>query len=47
MKAEDVDSEEKILAYLEGCLNDFESGISNKQETMSNILDLLNHLTKT
>lgn len=43
MKAEDVNSEDGILIFIEGCLNDFESGVSTKKETMDNILDLLLH----
>jgi hypothetical protein len=43
MKAEDANSPEGILIFIEGCLNDFESGVSTKKETMENILDLLSH----
>lgn len=44
MNLQDVKKPEDILNFIEGCLNDMEAGVSAKQETMGNILDLIIHL---
>ena len=41
MKSEDINTAEDCLIYIEGCLNDFESGISTKEETMNLFLDMV------
>jgi len=46
MKATEVKSEQDILNFLEGCLNDFETGLSSKNETMQNLVELIVHLNK-
>lgn len=33
MTLEDIKSEEDVARFIEGCLNDFESGIATKKET--------------
>lgn len=40
MKAQDINSTEDCLIYIEGCLNDFESAVSTKAETMNLFLDM-------
>jgi len=44
MKATEVKSEQDILNFIEGTLNDFESGLSDKHEAIENIIELLDHL---
>ena len=39
MKAEDINSVDDCERYLEGCLNDFEFGISTKSETMGYLIE--------
>lgn len=46
MKAEDINSYDDIYIYLEGCLNDFKSGISTNEETIGYIIDLVTHIIK-
>ena len=41
MKLENIRSEEDIIAYIEGCLNDLEFGISDKDDTILAISDLV------
>jgi hypothetical protein len=41
MKAQDINSTEDFLIYIEGCLNDFESAVSTKEETMNLFLDMV------
>ena len=41
MKAQDINSAEDCLVYIEGCLNDFEMAISTKEETMNLFLDMV------
>jgi len=44
MKATEVNSEQDILNFIEGTLNDFESGLSDKHEAIENIIELIGHL---
>ena len=37
MKAEDLKTPDDIERYIEGCLNDFENGISTKSETTAHL----------
>lgn len=46
MKVENISTFEDIERYIEGCINDFESCISDKEETKIYILDLLEHVAK-
>lgn len=41
MKLEDVNSIDDVERYLEGCLNDFDAGLSDKTETMNYMGDLI------
>ena len=41
MKASEVKSPQALLIFIEGILNDFETGVSSKEETMNNILDII------
>lgn len=47
MKAEDIKSNEDLLNYIEGCVNDFEMGITDRKELMNNILELSIHTANT
>ena len=44
MKLEQINSVDDIKIYIEGCLNDFELGISTKEETTYYIAKLLLYL---
>lgn len=46
MNVNEINSSEDILNFIEGCLNDFETGVSSKNETSGNIIDLIAYLTK-
>jgi hypothetical protein len=46
MKAEQINSEEDMLNYIEGCLNDLQFGISDRRETISSIIELIEFVTK-
>lgn len=46
LKLEDIKSEEQVAQYIEGCLNDFDAGISTKVETENLILGLIIYLIK-
>jgi hypothetical protein len=37
MKAEDIKTIEDAENYVEGCINDFEAGISTKEETLTSL----------
>jgi len=39
IEIKNMKSVEDCERYLEGCLNDFESGISTKKETMSHLIE--------
>lgn len=41
MKVEQIATTDDIEAYIEGCLNDFELGISEKEETLVHIAELV------
>ena len=44
MKVENVSTGEDIERYIEGCINDFEGGISTKDETIVNLAELVAHV---
>lgn len=46
MKLTDIKSNEDILSFIECCLNDYESGVSSKKETITNVVDLLLYIAK-
>jgi hypothetical protein len=46
MKLTDIKSPEDIMRYIEGCVNDFEAEVSNKEETMIAIADLVTHVAE-
>lgn len=46
MKVEQITSEEMVLQYVEGCLNDFEAGLTSKDDTASAMIELIVHLIK-
>lgn len=46
MKLQDVKKPEDILNFIEGCLNDMEAGVSSKNETVGNMVDLISYLIK-
>jgi len=46
MKPEDVNTIDDLPIYIEGCINDFEFGISDKSETIEALLDLILYLLK-
>ena len=41
MKATDVKTVTDVSNYIEGCLNDYEGGISTKEETNKHLHDLV------
>jgi hypothetical protein len=41
MKVSYVKCAEDLLNFLEGCLNDFETGVSSKSGTINNITELI------
>lgn len=41
MKLDDIKNEGDIITYIEGCINDLESGISTKDETHWAIIHLI------
>jgi len=46
MKLEDIQSEEMVAQYIEGCINDLDAGISTKVETSNLIMGLVIHMIK-
>jgi hypothetical protein len=46
MKVEEIKTAEDILRFIEGCMNDFESGVSSKEETMCLLADLVAHVAQ-
>ncbi len=46
MKVEQIKTPEDVERYIEGCLNDFEAGISTKKETMFLMAELVVHIYK-
>lgn len=46
MKAIDVKTPDDIERYIEGCINDFEMGISDKDETIVYLAELVVHVYK-
>ena len=46
MNAKDIRKIEDALDYIEGCLRDFEGGISTIEETTENLLELLITISK-
>ena len=41
MEIKNINSADDIERYVEGCINDFETGISNKDETIVNLCELV------
>lgn len=39
MKAKDINNITDMQGFVEGCLNDFETGIATKQETLTHLKD--------
>ena len=46
MKVENVKTADDLEQYIEGYINDFESGLSNKDETVIAIAELVVHIYK-
>ena len=46
MKVENVKTADDLERYIEGCINDFESGLSDKDETIIAIAELVVHIYK-
>ena len=46
MKVENVRTADDIERYIEGCINDFEMGISDKSETIVYLAELVVHVYK-
>lgn len=46
MKAEAIKTPNDIERYIEGCINDFETGISDKSETIVYLAELVAHVIK-
>ena len=44
MKVENVSTADDIERYIEGCINDFEMGISDKSETIVHLAELVAHV---
>jgi len=44
MKVENVRTPDDIERYIEGCINDFEDGISDKSETIVYLAELVAHV---
>ncbi len=41
MKVEQITTADEIERYIEGCINDFDAGISTKNETVVNLCELV------
>ena len=46
MKVDQIRTADDVERYIEGCLNDFEEGISEKDETVVNLAELVAHVYK-
>lgn len=46
MTIEDIKTNEDVLRFIRGCLNDFEAGISDRNETEMNIINLISHVAQ-
>lgn len=46
MKVEQIKTADDIERYIEGCLNDFEAGVSGKDETVVYLAELVAHVYK-
>lgn len=44
MKASEINTDQDLLNFIEGCVNDFESSVSDRKELLNNILDLVIHI---
>lgn len=44
MNVNEIQSTDDILKFIEGCFNDFETGVSSKNESIGNIVDLIAYL---
>ncbi len=47
MQVTDIVSADDIERYIEGCLNDFEAGISTKEDTVTYLCELAIYIIKT
>jgi len=46
MEAKDIKSLADCKAYLEGCINDYEGGVSTKEETLKALMEYTERITK-
>jgi len=44
MKVGQIRTADDVERYIEGCLNDYEEGISEKEETVVNLTELVAHV---
>lgn len=44
MKVEQIRTADDVERYIEGCLNDYEAGVSTKDETVVNLTELVAHV---
>jgi len=44
MNVEQIRTADDVERYIEGCLNDYEEGISTKDETVVNLAELVAHV---
>ena len=44
MKVEQIRTADDVERYIDGCLNDFEAGVSTKDETLVHLAELVAHV---
>ena len=44
MKVEQIRTADDVERYIDGCLNDFEAGVSTKEETAIHLAELVAHV---
>lgn len=44
MEVDQIRTADDVERYIEGCLNDFEEGISEKEETVANLAELVAYI---
>ena len=44
MKVEQIRTADDVERYIDGCLNDYEAGVSTKDETVVNLVELVAHV---
>ena len=44
MKVEQIRTADDVERYIDGCLNDYEAGVSTKDETVVNLAELVAHV---